>query len=447
MNRESLPGHELRRSRATVVACALALLGLTLFFDERYLTAATTAFGEEHFQLGEHLYATGVLSIDDAPAFFRPPGFPIFVATVLHLRDALSSGIENRLAVTIAHGVLLSLGALALFLYFSRDHSLPMAFGAGALYAFHPLGLVIARSLTYPTLHVACITFATLAVSRALAHRQRRALWALAAGALWGATTLVRPVSLILPPFILLLARWNNGAGSWRRSLSFTVLFTAGMALVIGPYTVRNYRLSHRLIVVNAQEGFAFWALSATRNPGGDGAAWNTIWREEGEPLFNRVSGSSAYSIEALYAHSLALNDAFRAEAARNIRSHPARFAANLVRNVGFFNADAMSWWIDQAPGGADPRTSLGARVVTVATLLLGLAGILRGLREGNTHARVVVTVYVMFCVAHSLGLMLARYNYVRLPLALLAIPLAFGYRGLRSGAPGGTGAATGVGA
>jgi hypothetical protein len=35
--------------------------------------------------------------------------------------------------------------------------------------------------------------------------------------------------------------------------------------------------------------------------------------------------------------------------------------------------------------------------------------------------------IYVMFCVAHGVGFLLARYNYVRLPLVLLALPLLWG--------------------
>lgn len=410
-----------------LIGPAAVLVAVTALFDCAYLARVGTIPGEEHFALGEHLHATGVLSIDDAPSVFRPPGFPVLVAAVLATRDALSPGFDGRTAVAIAHGVLLSLGALAIFLYLARRRPLAVAWITAAIFAIHPSSLILARWLTYPLLHVVCITLATLATASALDGAPRRARYALAAGALWGVTTLVRPVSLILPPFILLLARWTDGERSWRRSLRFASLFAAGMALVIAPYTVRNYRVTHRLVVVNAQEGFSFWALSATRDPAGDGAAWNVIWKEEGEPLFNRVAGTTAYSIEALYARSLVLNDAFRAQAARNTRRDPGRVAANILRNIVVFNTDTMSWWVDQTLGGTNPRTASVLKVLAAATLLLGLLGLARGLHEGITLARVAGVVYLMFCLAHSLGLMLGRYNYVRLPLALLVLPMAFG--------------------
>jgi hypothetical protein len=67
---------------------------------------------------------------------------------------------------------------------------------------------------------------------------------------------------------------------------------------------------------------------------------------------------------------------------------------------------------------------------LTVAVLFLGALGLIRGLREGRTDARVIATVYVMFAAAHSIGFLLPRYNYVRLPLILLAVPMALPGRG-----------------
>ena len=166
------------------------------------------------------------------------------MAAVLHLRDALAPGLESRRAVALAQGCLLSLGALALFLHSSRSHPLPVALAVGVLYSFHPLNLAIARVLSYYTLHIVLVTVATLALSSALQSGRRRLPWALAAGVLWGVATLVRPVSLLLPPFVLLLARWVGGKGSWRGAVRFTCLFTLGMALVIAPYSLRNYRLT-----------------------------------------------------------------------------------------------------------------------------------------------------------------------------------------------------------
>jgi 4-amino-4-deoxy-L-arabinose transferase-like glycosyltransferase len=407
---------------------AIGLLAVVLAVSLRHLSDAPPIPAEEHFRLGEHLHDTGILSIDGTPALFRAPGFPFFVALVLHLRDALAPGLDGARAVVLGHGFLLALGALALFLHSARSLPVPAAFAVGLLYALNPLSLALAQALTYPTLHVVLVTGATIALTHGLRDRARP-WWILGAGLLWGATTLVRPVSLILPPFVFLLARWTGGRGSWRASLRLTGLFTLGLALVIAPYTIRNYRVSGRLVIVNAQEGFSLWGLAATRNPAGDFEEWAELWGAQGIALFSRATGSDGYSTEALYANTLAANDAFRHEAFRNLRREPARVAANSARNFYEFNADSMGWWLDYrdyvGEGGAFHRRIGPAKVVLVALLLAALLGLGRGLRDGETQARVVATLYAMFCLADCMGFHMARYNYVRLALALLAIPLA----------------------
>jgi hypothetical protein len=321
-------------------------------------------------------------------------------------------------AAAHAQGWLLGFAAVALFLHAARDRPIVPSLAAAALFAFHPLSLAMVSVLSYASLSVLFVTVATLALVRALEGSGRRVSWVLAAGALWGAATLVRPTSLILPPFILLLARWVLGKGSWRRSLAFTALFTAGMTLVVAPHTIRNYRLTGRIIPVNAQDGFQLWGLSATRNAGGGGREWVDLWQSKGAPLFARATGTP-YSLVAMYRHTVTANDAFRSEAARNIRQHPEHFARNALINFGLFNADPMTTWLD------DLRFPRAAKWLTVALILVGAVGLFRGLRAGRTDARVIASVYVMLACAHSLGFLLPRYGYVRLPLVLMAVPMA----------------------
>ena len=143
-----------------------------------------------------------------------------------------------------------------------------------------------------------------------------------------------------------------------------------------------------------------------------------------GASLFARGAGGTPYSVDALYAHTVAANDAFRAEAARNIRDEPGRFARNILANLYLFNADSMAWWID------DLRLPGPGKAMSVMVLLLGALGLIRGLRDGRTDARVIATVYVMFAAAHSIAFFHPRYDYVRLPLFLLAVPMALPGRG-----------------
>jgi hypothetical protein len=403
-------------SRLTKCVAAGSLFVATVSFSQWILAGAPIVRAEEHFRVGERLHDEGTLSMAGAPSVFRAPGFPIFVAAVLHARDALAPRLDGARAVVLAHGWLLGLAAVALFVHAARDWPLAPSLAAGSLVAVSPLSLAGAAVLDYATLHIACVTVATVALVRAL--RGPHAGWALGAGALWGAATLVRPISLILPPFVLLLAGWTFGRGRGPRALSFTALFTLGMIVVVAPYTIRNYRATGRVIAVNAQEGFALWGLSATRNPAGGEAEWEALWTSADQPLFARATGGAPYSLEAIHANSVAANDAFRREAARNIRQDPARFARNVLTNLYLFNVVPTS--------SIYMRLSGAANAVTAAVLLLGAVGLFRGLREGRVDARVAAAVYAMFAAAHAIAFLLPRYTYLRLPVAVIALPMAF---------------------
>jgi hypothetical protein len=412
-------------------AAALALLIVTVFLAGRYLAAAYVSPEEEHFQLGQRLYATGTLSLEDEPTVFRPPGFPAFVAGVLHVRDAVAPSVDDLRAVALAHAGLLGIGALALFARASRTHATPVAFACGMLYALHPLSLLIARNISYYTLHIVCVSLATLALGEALRQdaARPRASWALAAGAAWGLTTLVRPLTLLLPPFVFLAARWQGGRGSGRAALRFTALFVVAMAAVIAPYTARNHRVAHRLVLVNAQDGFAVWALTATRNPAGDTSEWLSLWNRRGAAIYDRVTGGAPYSTARFHRDALALNDAFRAEARRNVRRNPLKYASNVVWNLVAFHRDHTHRWLalmGQVREGRGERFRvLVAQLVGWSILALALAGVARGLRDGDPEAPIVAALYAMFWAAHAFVILMSRYTYVRFPLVLVAFPLA----------------------
>jgi hypothetical protein len=417
------------RSRAWVAG--LVLFAVTLCANTSFLSTARIDTFEEHFWLAQHLRITGVLSINDRPALFRPPGFPIFAAGVLWTCDRLGLAIPDERAVVLANGLLLSVGAVLLFSYLVRTRPAAEAAAFGCLFAFHPAVLIIATNTSYPPLHMVLMVAATLALATALSAVRRPTAWALAAGLAWGAATLVRPLSLILPPFVLLLARWEFGAGSWRRALRFTSVFTLGMALIIAPYTWRNYRASGRLIAVSAQAGFSFWALSVERTPSEAGYPdWGRLWKVYGMPIYTRVTGAEKFRIEAFYDHVLPLNDAFAHEARLNIAARPGIYASNVLRSFAKFNTDGLAWWIDRYRAAAHregPGRGLGAGIAlafSVGLTGLALAGLVRGICRGETLARTILVLYAMLCLATSINFSAARYNYARLPLIILAVPL-----------------------
>ena len=110
-------------------------------------------------------------------------------------------------------------------------------------------------------------------------------------GLVWGAATLVKSVTLIAPAFVLLWASLHYGV---RKAARTTAFFTAGLLLVVAPYTARNYVVTDRFIPVNAQASFALWATSLERIPSGANYLhWVKIWFASGMKTYTEVTGAS----------------------------------------------------------------------------------------------------------------------------------------------------------
>ena len=114
---------------------------------------------------------------------------------------------------------------------------------------------------------------------------------AMAAGILWGLTSLVKPVTLIIPFFVapLMLCRQP-------RSLAMrTMIDMVGMILTVGPYVGRNYLVTGQPIVT-AQSGFAFWGLHRKIGADEPFLVWQPIWWKYGMPTVSKITGSMEYS-------------------------------------------------------------------------------------------------------------------------------------------------------
>ena len=58
------------------------------------------------------------------------------------------------------------------------------------------------------------------------------------------------------------------------------------MAIPILPYTVRNYSITGRLVLVNVQGGFALWATTADRPQAHEEfLSWPALWEKHGMTL------------------------------------------------------------------------------------------------------------------------------------------------------------------
>jgi hypothetical protein len=219
------------------------------------------------------------------------------------------------------------------------------------------------------------------------------------------------------------------------------VAFVLGMMLVVGPYACRNYRLTGRLVLVNAEGWMALWGSTAADlgiHP--NHYNWSLLYPTHFMPIFTRVTGSPVYSRHAFIESNLALEDAFRKEALSNLWSRPGVYARNVLGSFVAFNTRINSVFIKAFQAVQDRRTysrqewfavgnsqdfhgPLGADLFSTfasgLTLLAG-AGLVLALRGREEWVLAPLVVYASLCVAHSLVYMDLMYYYVRIPFLVV---------------------------
>jgi len=198
----------------------------------------------DYFSYAVNLRNHGVYSLDrdwmadptrvPKPDAVRPPGYPLFLATL--------SPVPNRDWIRRL-GYLQSLFAVAtvalVFLLGRRFLHPGWALLAALLTAVSP-GLVVMSTYVLSETLFTFLLLAALLATESAVRRQERTWPALLAGVAWGLTALVRPTSQFLPALFLAITLLLPALKPWRRTAAMGLL---GFVLAMAPWTVRNQLL------------------------------------------------------------------------------------------------------------------------------------------------------------------------------------------------------------
>jgi hypothetical protein len=431
--------------------------------------------------LGLNVRTQGVFGDGQEPTVFKPPGYPAFIAVVLLAGGEKPVRIDKYTtypawsdlhgltlpydpadvaravsAVYWAQALALSAAAALLFLWLCRVAREPVAFAGAVLFGLSPHTLILVGFLHYSVLHLLLMIAGALALERALSAAPPSRGWWVAAGLVWGLATLVRPVTLLLPPFVLatLLLRRRT---RWRMALAATVTFTLGMAAVLAPYTARNYARSGTLIPVSAQVWMNLWAASLSDvPPQPDHIRWKAI-RDPLMRILKRVPEKPLRTDPETVRDSLLLEKEFRRLTLRNLGRSPGVYSANvaaslwtLVRDVptvlvknfqymGRPEATVRDWYsLGHRQDFFPPGASRASAWMVHALGLLALAALLVDLRHRDPALLVAATLWLCVVVAHALVWMDLLYYYVTLPFVFVGgfrgLDIALGWLGRRAG-------------
>ena len=230
-------------------------------------------FGDSYLYLtmGYNLYAGhGLSGTDDgggfgepsgarvvayAPSVMRGPVYPFFIRIVYEWfgrREAMTSANDwhiNWDRVRIAQCVLHAVTCLLVFLIAKNlwPEMFWPAWLAGLLQALGVYSLYYTRALLSESVTTLLVTLSILLTVLAL--RARRLPWWIAAGAVLGVTALTRPefapVPLVLAAYAVFASRERV-----RLTLRNAGALIAAAIVVVAPWTIRNYRVSGRMILV-----------------------------------------------------------------------------------------------------------------------------------------------------------------------------------------------------
>jgi hypothetical protein len=459
---------------SAILFILIFLLSLILIDKNKQLGLADGA-AEEYFFLGRNLHYTGNFFPNDEniPFVFRPPGYSFFIASVLKIAGIPKADLDSdkvksdyRIiynsfsAIYFAQCLLLGLSSVFLFLILSKFLSKGSSFILSFIFGCNPHLIILTGFIRYDILHVFLTIISCYVLIISIDKLEKNPYIMILVGLTWGLTTIVRPMTLILPLFVLVifLVIYKNHLRLLLKAIAF---FMIGMTCIIGPYTIRNYYLTKRIIPVNAQAGIAFSVSTSTKLPpiSGDNR-WSSFNKEYALPIFKEITNSPKHNYYLLIKHNIKLEDKHKQLAYENLKRQPFVYLYNVLQHFYFFNFGYTSNYIEmflkKNLNDKENRIESAHRKYSISLYskafkyymnmltIFGVLGVFialkKELRSNTKHTiysdtvglndskisslLVPISIYLCFCVAHSISYMDYMYYYIKLPF----LYIFFGY-------------------
>lgn len=208
-----------------------------------------------------HGFSSPLRFFDTGPTVWFTPIYPYFVAGIFKIWGIFS--YTSQLVIETSNCAFASLTVIPIYEIAKKTFGRGVAVGASWAWIFLPTSLLFPIQWIWDTslaaLLLALLFWATLAMREA----KTTLAWT-GYGALWAFGVLVNPSLLSVLPFLAGWALWH----AWRNSLPWLKFSAAAMlvfALAMVPWTIRNYRVFGKFIVLRSNFGLELWLGN---NPG-----------------------------------------------------------------------------------------------------------------------------------------------------------------------------------
>lgn len=385
------------------VAALVVRLGVGLAFGG--LTAPETF--EAHETANALLAGRGFVYISHGGVphhSFYQPMYPWVAAAMYWL------GGGSLLPLMLLQIVAGSLTAVIIARSGARLFSPAAGLAAGSLVALHP-GLVVysatkAHELAFDALAFSLVFWQWTRLSRDLT--LRNAVWL---GMLTGLSLLERPTALVFLPVGAAWLWWRLPTVDRAAVVRAVATATVIAAVVITPWTIRNFRVYDRLVFIRASDWEMFWrgnnpnASGSSLTPTGQAIVATLSPRDSAE--FGRLTDENAQT------------EWFRRRAFAYIREHPGWFVERTLRKWFYF------WWASPQTGYAyPPAWRYGYQTYYAAILAAALIGVWWVRRFGSRQARdaawLLAGMFLALSLLQSLYYVDGRHRWGIEPMLLL---------------------------
>lgn len=188
------------------------------------------------------------------PTAYRAPGYPFFLAGVYTMFPGADFRLLRILQAALSACTIPLVYALARHCGERR-----VALLAAALFAFYPSSIYFSALLITETLALFTFTLVLVLLAQTIREEQKKGSirWHAACGTVLGLATLVRPITLLLPLYLLaLFLIFPLHAPLRTRGIVYLLLT---FCLILLPWSVRNYLRFHRFVPVSTTAGTVIW--------------------------------------------------------------------------------------------------------------------------------------------------------------------------------------------
>ncbi|HEX2234341.1 MAG TPA: glycosyltransferase family 39 protein [Thermoleophilaceae bacterium] len=257
-----------------VLALVVRLVAAVAVFDD------PLAFDPRDYDRYARSIATGdgypeAFAPYQGPTAYRPPAFPVVLGAVYAVRGGADPPPDwsvylrghqpdqrqvnaGRIAQALLGTAAVAMVGLVAFQLFGARVAL-LSLGLGAVY---PPFVIVGLSLFSEPLFILLVLAAVAAALRARAGPTRVLRWAAVSGAFAGLAWLTRSNGFVVLPALCLLV-WTVRPRLSRTALAAPAVLLGAVALVVGPWTVRNAVTLDAFIPVSSEGGYT---LAGTYN-------------------------------------------------------------------------------------------------------------------------------------------------------------------------------------